>query len=236
MASPPVVHIAGYNGCGFYRRAASVVSSLTILFPSRIKVVEHAFADRAAFRTWLIDDGGFRSKFADSRASGHSSAPFVWFAREASEEPNADDIEGYLGGHDDTLAWCRDFVAPSTGASTGVTAQSSAMVDDGHSADHGYDYDLVVIGGGSAGKSCVFTSVQLSRHLLSKPYQQCAGMAASKEAADLGAKVACLDFVKPSPKGTTWGLGGKVAAKLTRCDWRNKLTNPSQWICTQAPV
>ena len=24
----------------------------------------------------------------------------------------------------------------------------------------------------------------------------------------MGAKVACLDFVKPSPKGTTWGLGG----------------------------
>ena len=38
------------------------------------------------------------------------------------------------------------------------------------------------------------------------------GMAASKEAADLGAKVACLDFVKPSPKGTTWGLGGRNSA------------------------
>lgn len=32
--------------------------------------------------------------------------------------------------------------------------------------------------------------------------------AAAKEAAKLGAKVACLDFVKPSPAGTTWGLGG----------------------------
>ena len=58
------------------------------------------------------------------------------------------------------------------------------MVDDGHRADHSYDYDLVVIGGGSG------------------------GMAASKEAAALGAKVACLDFVRPSPHGTTWGLGG----------------------------
>lgn len=47
-----------------------------------------------------------------------------------------------------------------------------------------YDYDLVVIGGGSG------------------------GLAASKEAADLGAKVAVLDFVKPSEKGTTWGMGG----------------------------
>mmetsp|Transcript_78796 Transcript_78796/g.213344 ORF Transcript_78796/g.213344 Transcript_78796/m.213344 type:complete len:483 (+) Transcript_78796:68-1516(+) len=47
-----------------------------------------------------------------------------------------------------------------------------------------YDYDLFVIGGGSG------------------------GMAASKKAADLGAKVAVADFVKPSPAGTTWGLGG----------------------------
>ena len=53
------------------------------------------------------------------------------------------------------------------------------MVDDGHKADHGYDYDLLVIGGGSG------------------------GMAAAKEAAALGAKVALCDFVKPSPKGTT---------------------------------
>lgn len=47
-----------------------------------------------------------------------------------------------------------------------------------------HDYDLVVIGGGSG------------------------GLAAAKEAAKLGGKVACLDFVKPSPLGTTWGLGG----------------------------
>jgi len=47
-----------------------------------------------------------------------------------------------------------------------------------------HDYDLVVIGGGSGGLSC------------------------AKEAARLGYNVACLDFVKPSPPGTTWGLGG----------------------------
>jgi thioredoxin reductase (NADPH) len=48
----------------------------------------------------------------------------------------------------------------------------------------GYDFDLVVIGGGSGGLAC------------------------SKEAAELGAKVAVLDFVKPSWQGSTWGLGG----------------------------
>lgn len=48
----------------------------------------------------------------------------------------------------------------------------------------GAEYDLVVIGGGSG------------------------GLAAAKEAAGLGAKVAVLDYVTPSPKGTKWGLGG----------------------------
>jgi thioredoxin reductase (NADPH) len=65
-----------------------------------------------------------------------------------------------------------------------TVADELQMVDDGHKPDHGYDFDLVVIGGGSG------------------------GMAAAKEAAALGARVACLDFVKPSPAGTTWGLGG----------------------------
>lgn len=49
---------------------------------------------------------------------------------------------------------------------------------------HNFEYDLIVIGGGSG------------------------GLAASKEAAALGKKVALLDFVSPSPHGTTWGLGG----------------------------
>lgn len=49
---------------------------------------------------------------------------------------------------------------------------------------HSYDYDIVVIGGGSG------------------------GLAASKEAAKLGKKVAVCDFVVPTPIGTTWGLGG----------------------------
>ena len=50
--------------------------------------------------------------------------------------------------------------------------------------EEAYDYDLVVIGGGSGGLAC------------------------SKMAAELGAKAAVFDFVKPTPIGTTWGLGG----------------------------
>ncbi|XP_053526264.1 thioredoxin reductase 3 isoform X2 [Artibeus jamaicensis] len=47
-----------------------------------------------------------------------------------------------------------------------------------------YDYDLIVIGGGSGGLAC------------------------AQEAAILGKKVMVLDFVVPSPQGTSWGLGG----------------------------
>ncbi|KOO26048.1 thioredoxin reductase mitochondrial [Chrysochromulina tobinii] len=47
-----------------------------------------------------------------------------------------------------------------------------------------YDYDVFVIGGGSGGLAC------------------------AKEAARLGARVGLCDFVRPSPHGTTWGIGG----------------------------
>ncbi len=50
--------------------------------------------------------------------------------------------------------------------------------------DESYDFDLFVIGGGSG------------------------GIAAAKHAISLGKKVGLADFVKPSPFGTTWGLGG----------------------------
>uniref|UniRef100_A0A8C9MHD3 Thioredoxin reductase 1, cytoplasmic n=1 Tax=Serinus canaria TaxID=9135 RepID=A0A8C9MHD3_SERCA len=47
-----------------------------------------------------------------------------------------------------------------------------------------YDYDLIVIGGGSG------------------------GLAAAKEAAKYEKKVMVLDFVTPTPQGNSWGLGG----------------------------
>uniref|UniRef100_A0A8D2LTJ1 Thioredoxin reductase 2 n=1 Tax=Varanus komodoensis TaxID=61221 RepID=A0A8D2LTJ1_VARKO len=46
------------------------------------------------------------------------------------------------------------------------------------------EYDLLVIGGGSGGLAC------------------------AKEASQFGKKVAVLDYVDPTPKGTKWGLGG----------------------------
>ncbi|GKY96118.1 hypothetical protein MPSEU_000572200 [Mayamaea pseudoterrestris] len=181
MAGPrKVLHVAGYDSCGFFTRAVSVLRSVAILFPHRIKVIPHTFEDRATYRAWLLGDDGFRTCFTDPLAQTHSTSPMCWFTKSESDGLVKDEIHSFLGGHDDTLDWCRTFLAPSDKEKE-VTA---TMVDDGHAPNHNYDYDFVVIGGGSG------------------------GMAASKEAAALGAKVACLDFVRPSPHGTTWGLGG----------------------------
>lgn len=82
--------------------------------------------------------------------------------------PNVYINGNHVGGCDDTLK------LQAENKLLGMVQESS----------HNYDYDIVVIGGGSG------------------------GLAASKEAARLGKKVAVCDFVVPSPAGTSWGLGG----------------------------
>merc|ERR1719201_2098106 len=110
-------------------------------------------------------------------APTHTSSPIVWL----EGSPNT-----LIGGCDETLQWCKAFVnvgePPSVGAVPNV---------DPFDPNHGFDYDLMVIGGGSGGLACSKAAAKL---LGSK--------------VEGGARVACLDFVKPSPQGTTWGLGG----------------------------
>jgi thioredoxin reductase (NADPH) len=92
-------------------------------------------------------------------------------------------LSQFLGGCDATLAWIRaNYMGGSSASRAPRVLHSSDARVPGDGA--GYDFDLVVIGGGSGGLAC------------------------SKEAAELGAKVAVLDFVKPSWQGSTWGLGG----------------------------
>mmetsp|Transcript_1554 Transcript_1554/g.2643 ORF Transcript_1554/g.2643 Transcript_1554/m.2643 type:complete len:641 (-) Transcript_1554:345-2267(-) len=185
-----ILHVAGYTTCGFYRRAASVVASLSLLFPHRLQLVQHEFTSRDEFREWLIHGTNFRERVSNVggggnlRASAHSSSPFCWTSSTAdqSSSSSADSVLEFIGGCDDALEWCRKFAQPPAAAAPG--GDVAEMVPDGHTPSHSYDYDLVILGGGSG------------------------GLAASKEAAKLGAKVAVLDYVKPSPAGSKWGLGG----------------------------
>jgi len=80
-------------------------------------------------------------------------------------------------------ATLRPRIAALRGGST-LATKLGLSTNTAEMAGEAVHYDLLVIGGGSGGLAC------------------------SKAAAKLGKKVAVCDFVKPSPAGTTWGLGG----------------------------
>ena len=91
---------------GFFTRALSVLRSVSILFPTRIKVIPHSFEDRASYKSWLIGGGaddGVRTCFQDPRAHSHATSPMCWFSKTDSDGFVKEDIQGFLGGHDDAL-------------------------------------------------------------------------------------------------------------------------------------
>jgi thioredoxin reductase (NADPH) len=82
--------------------------------------------------------------------------------------PNTFINGNHVGGHDDTMKlYSEDKLLGMVNAEF-----------------HNYEFDVIVLGGGSGGLAC------------------------SKELSRLGKKVAVCDFIQPTPKGTTWGLGG----------------------------
>lgn len=146
---------------------------MSTLYPESVARELHEFPDRDAFRAWLAASANDIATHLDARAAAHTSSPFVW-----------SNARGFIGGCDDTLALFRSGVSASTLAlsAPGPVPPPAAVASDDD--DVKYDFDLIVIGGGSGGLAC------------------------SKEAAKFGKKVCVLDYVKPSPAGTSWGLGG----------------------------
>ena len=147
-----------------------MADTLELLYPTQYSATLHETATRDSYRETLAQ---YRTAVADSEAAQkHTSSPFVY--------KEQDGKFSFVGGCDAAVDYARGLLSPAGGADDA----GAAMLDDGYVKEHGFDYDVVVIGGGSGGLAC------------------------SKECAKLGAKVAVLDFVKPSPAGSTWGLGG----------------------------
>lgn len=167
---PRVINVAGWRTCGFYKKAKTVVESLGLLFPTKYQANIKEFEDKPSYQEWLDSVRG------TINAGDQRSSPYCWF-----------DENERIGGCDDFLAWARAITNPpkSDGNPNRSVFNGDKLPNiDTFNKDHTYDYDCIVIGGGSGGLAC------------------------AKEIAQYGAKVACLDFVKPSPQGSTWGLGG----------------------------
>ncbi|KAG3009926.1 Thioredoxin reductase [Phytophthora cactorum] len=197
-SSVATFHIAGWKTCPSFVKAQEVAAAMQMLYPDRVAFEAHPFEDRDAFKQWLgaSQDDITASFGTGSDATKHVTSPFVW-----SSYPTT-----FVGGCDNLLAFFRSGIAvgkpqgvtpneePAVKAAAAAPATEAdapmpeATVEDTLSAaaeeETSYDYDLVVIGGGSGGLAC------------------------SKEAASFGQKVCVLDYVKPSPQGTSWGLGG----------------------------
>ncbi|KAF1791604.1 FAD/NAD(P)-binding domain [Phytophthora cactorum] len=156
-------HIAGWKTCPSFVKAQEVAAAMQMLYPDRVAFEAHPFEDRDAFKQWL---GASQDDITASFGTGSDAR---------NTYPTT-----FVGGCDNLLAFFRSGIA--VGKPQGVTPNEEPATS--------YDYDLVVIGGGSGGLAC------------------------SKEAASFGQKVCVLDYVKPSPQGTSWGLGGTCSSLI----------------------
>ena len=174
--------VAGWRQSGLFQRAANVACALEHLYPRAIQAEVLELEDKTSFENWLKGRKNDASRHLYNKSGNvsesylsHQTAPLCYIG----------DKE-YLGGAEDVMELARKrFLGNGkSSAAMGLSSSSNLGWKKDDAAKGEYDYDLLVIGGGSGGLAC------------------------SKQAASHGKKVAMLDFVKPSPQGTKWGLGG----------------------------
>lgn len=162
-----ILKIAGFTTCKYFNDTKALLVSLSSVFPDKLKYEVKEFPTRDEYKNWL-------PSIQSILKTEHSTSPIVWLEGESKR---------FIGGASDTLSLCRNMLDLKESY---LEDRSSSGVPNVLPFDpnHGFDYDLVVIGGGSGGLAC------------------------SKEARKYVSKVAVLDYVKPSPIGSKWGLGG----------------------------
>ena len=163
VMSDPVFHVAGFETCPYYQKAKAALTGVSILFPNVVKLGDgKQFATKEEYQTWLatfINEGGFSSPLT------HTSSPFVWTETATGTAPT----RIYIGGCDATTTWCqRQLMSNNTATVSPALAADLALDIEpggfGENATHGYEYDLVVIGGGSGGLAAAKEAAKLGMY------------------------------------------------------------------------
>ena len=76
MSDPVTIHVAGWRGCPYFDKAATVISSLHHLLPGKVVASIHEYPDRATFKTWVTGEEG--AKAFPGAPPTFSSSPFCW--------------------------------------------------------------------------------------------------------------------------------------------------------------
>lgn len=91
-----MLRVAGFATCPAYKQAKAALAGLSAIFPQKFSCEVREFETRDEYMAWLPT---FNVTIG---AAGHKTSPIVWF-----------EDGRYLGGRDDTVAWCQTFFSAS---------------------------------------------------------------------------------------------------------------------------